>query len=555
MGQCAFGGNGGGNGGNARIRRLMNEDDGLDSERRTNVSGRERKATTRKKKTQTKLLLLGTGHSGKSTIFKQFQLVHLKGFSDAERRFYRTLMIDSTISTIRKLLQSANDLVFEGEMDDDDFFELMKSEENEELSERGRGHDADGSADDEQVSFTEFIKPSTPARGTNRSTQPPIREPHASDLSESSVGGGGGAAGGRYTDVSVRTGRGTDISDMSGVLGGRRTDISDVGSMRVYGSAASHRRPSKLKQRPLGEQDGGGISTVVSAEVAHLAEIVRDLPEGTMLYDRIPVSVRRLDPSDDVVEEEEEEEMQVSEMLKRVWNDSVIQQVYSMEEKMPTLEAPIAYYMEHIDRIAGEDFVPTEEDMLYSRKQTRKVQQLEFKAEGKSFQLIDVGGQRIERRNWINYFEDVDAVLYVVGLDGFNQVAIEDGKTNRMRESLQLFKDICESPDFAQTNMILFFNKEDIFREKIVHTPLSRCFRSYIGPQHDYDACIKYIIKRFTDTHARCVQRNVGLDQLAPTAYPYVTCATASDKMQVVITTCQAMFLRKGMAQCGIAAM
>ena len=39
-----------------------------------------------------------------------------------------------------------------------------------------------------------------------------------------------------------------------------------------------------------------------------------------------------------------------------------------------------------------------------------------------SFKLIDVGGQRSERRKWIHCFENVNAILFVVAISEYNQV-------------------------------------------------------------------------------------------------------------------------------------
>lgn len=44
------------------------------------------------------------------------------------------------------------------------------------------------------------------------------------------------------------------------------------------------------------------------------------------------------------------------------------------------------------------------------------------------FRLIDVGGQRTERRKWIHFFEDVTAVMFVASLSSFDQIMEEDLK-------------------------------------------------------------------------------------------------------------------------------
>lgn len=51
-----------------------------------------------------KLLLLGTGESGKSTIFKQMQIIYDKGFGDAEKQAFRKIIRRNAVDTIQNLL-------------------------------------------------------------------------------------------------------------------------------------------------------------------------------------------------------------------------------------------------------------------------------------------------------------------------------------------------------------------------------------------------------------------------------------------------------------------
>jgi hypothetical protein len=97
--------------------------------------------------------------------------------------------------------------------------------------------------------------------------------------------------------------------------------------------------------------------------------------------------------------------------------------------------------------------------------------------------VIDVGGQRSERRKWIHCFDEVTAIIFFTALSEYDQKLSEDETTNRMSESLKLFYDISHYKAFAQQNtpIILFLNKADLFEKKIVKTPLTICFKDYDG--------------------------------------------------------------------------
>lgn len=60
----------------------------------------------------------------------------------------------------------------------------------------------------------------------------------------------------------------------------------------------------------------------------------------------------------------------------------------------------------------------------------------------KQSSMFDVGGQRDERRKWIQCFNDVTAIIFVTACSSYNMVLREDPNQNRLRESLDLFKSI-----------------------------------------------------------------------------------------------------------------
>jgi len=52
-----------------------------------------------------KLLLLGAGESGKSTLFKQMKVINKDGYSDEERRSFQSVVWSNTITAIKAILE------------------------------------------------------------------------------------------------------------------------------------------------------------------------------------------------------------------------------------------------------------------------------------------------------------------------------------------------------------------------------------------------------------------------------------------------------------------
>lgn len=61
------------------------------------------------------------------------------------------------------------------------------------------------------------------------------------------------------------------------------------------------------------------------------------------------------------------------------------------------------------------------------------------------FWMFDVGGQRGERKKWIQVFDGIQAVLFLIAASDFDQTLREDETKNRLQESFGLFKDVCRS--------------------------------------------------------------------------------------------------------------
>ncbi|KAJ1942770.1 guanine nucleotide-binding protein subunit alpha, partial [Kickxella alabastrina] len=59
---------------------------------------------------EVKMLLLGAGESGKSTIIKQMKLIHDGGYSHEERESFKEVIFSNTIQSMRVLLEAMDSL-------------------------------------------------------------------------------------------------------------------------------------------------------------------------------------------------------------------------------------------------------------------------------------------------------------------------------------------------------------------------------------------------------------------------------------------------------------
>lgn len=157
-------------------------------------------------------------------------------------------------------------------------------------------------------------------------------------------------------------------------------------------------------------------------------------------------------------------------------------------------------------RFCDPKFAPTTEDVLRSRVKTIGITENSFTIANRKFKMVyvflltvnifssDVGGQRNERRKWIHAFDAVTCVIFVVALSEYDQVLAEVDDMNRMKESFKLFDDICNQRYFKEKPLIIFFNKSDIFEQKIKQVDINVCelFAEYKGNQKKHHTTNTY---------------------------------------------------------------
>ncbi|VTJ73318.1 Hypothetical predicted protein [Marmota monax] len=211
------------------------------------------------------------------------------------------------------------------------------------------------------------------------------------------------------------------------------------------------------------------------------------------------------------------------EAIKQVWQDPGIQECYDRRREYQ-LSDSAKYYLTDIDRIAMPSFVPTQQDVLRVRVPTTGIIEYPFDLENIIFRMVDVGGQRSERRKWIHCFESVTSIIFLVALSEYDQVLAECDNENRMEESKALFKTIITYPWFLNSSVILFLNKKDLLEEKIMYSHLISYFPEYTGPKQDVKAARDFILKLYQD-------QNPDKEKVI---YSHFTCATDTENIRFV---------------------
>ena len=92
----------------------MPSSEGRNAFKVSHVIDRELLKLKKEQQTVIKLILLGSGNAGKSTIMKQFMMFHRKrGFTSKEKNEYKLVLWRSTIQSLKTLVRSAHDNWFD----------------------------------------------------------------------------------------------------------------------------------------------------------------------------------------------------------------------------------------------------------------------------------------------------------------------------------------------------------------------------------------------------------------------------------------------------------
>ncbi|KAH8827083.1 guanine nucleotide binding protein, alpha subunit [Flagelloscypha sp. PMI_526] len=226
-------------------------------------------------------------------------------------------------------------------------------------------------------------------------------------------------------------------------------------------------------------------------------------------------------------------------VLSGLWKDPSIQQAIARGNEA-ALPENLPYFFDDLTRLFKPDYQPSRQDILMTRARTIGITETTFTIGRHELLMVDVGGQKTERRKWIHCFEDVTAIVFLASLSGYDQCLVEDRDANQMQDAMTIWDSICNSQWFEDTPFILFLNKYDLFKSRVKVSPIKTYFCDYEGPEKDHRAGREYFKKRFGRLAAKS-GRDKGSGR---EIFLHITTATDTTHLKVVMAAVEDLIVR-----------
>ncbi|CAE6449793.1 unnamed protein product [Rhizoctonia solani] len=190
--------------------------------------------------------------------------------------------------------------------------------------------------------------------------------------------------------------------------------------------------------------------------------------------------------------------------IKQLWRCSVVREC--LKQAGLFIEDLSGFFLDDIERIASPGYVPTDDDILRSRIKTIGPTETILPCEelGIDWKIYDVGGVRRQRAKWAPFFDDMDSLVVMVPVSAFNQVLVEEPSVNRLQDSFEIWRELCQTVVLHHIPVLLFFNKIDILKKKL-HTGimLSKYLLSYGDRPNELKSVLKFLKARFVALRKR----------------------------------------------------
>jgi len=293
-----------------------------------------------------------------------------------------------------------------------------------------------------------------------------------------------------------------------------------------------------------------GMKTLLEGNLSFNAREESD--SESALLSKVPMCEKKLADYIDTVDNCDPITPECAVYFKQAWRDKGMQDTWSYRSKLQ-LQDSLKYYLENIDRIATEGYIPSKDDVMHVRIKTTGIVEEKLTMNTRPFLIVDVGGQRSERRKWLSCFSDVMGLIFVASLTAYNQFLHEDESVNRLEESLRVFGRLLnESNVFDDACIVLLLNKSDLFSEMCKETPITTLLPNYTGGTSEEEQ-YNYIKGLYlSQVKAKVKLSSKGSAPSIRKIFTHMTCATNTDQIRVIFNSVSQHVIKRALIQAGL---
>ena len=97
---------------------------------------------------------------------------------------------------------------------------------------------------------------------------------------------------------------------------------------------------------------------------------------------------------------------EIGRLMMFLWNHEAVQRCFSHSIQYQ-LNDSANYFLNDLPRLSSPNYIPSERDVLKARVRTTGINETSFYCKEMLFRMVDVGGQRSQRKKWLHCFDDV----------------------------------------------------------------------------------------------------------------------------------------------------
>lgn len=191
--------------------------------------------------------------------------------------------------------------------------------------------------------------------------------------------------------------------------------------------------------------------------------------------------------------------------ISSIWSSPQFSKLYdhNFEIEFPQY-AP--YFAQEVARIARQDYVPSEADIIRLNQSMRGIKELRFNWDELDIHLFNIKGYIPDtfRDRWFHQLEGASAIIYIINVSLYDQPNPARPDESLLANEFKTFESWISQPGFSTSSVILILNNYTRFVTKLAHSPLEKFFPDYSPNEEDPEMSARqYIVRHLKSVNHR----------------------------------------------------